>query len=161
MFLRKVHEGREDKRFEARSEHMMRLDFMQKQKAWEAERARDAPSLPFEVIEQEEDEISSPTLSSGRNGIQIFAPTSQPTMPSVEIDDLIRHEFEEVQALLAYMPPNEDEEVKDAHSDYIWSDDDDYDSLFSEVLEQEQRSSQHERQAESPHDEDEMAMDLS
>lgn len=139
----------------------MRLDFVQKQKAWEAERARDAPSLPFEMVEEEEDGIFLPTSNSGINGLQIPAPANQQTLLDDEIDDLIRREVEEVQALLAYIPSTEDEERNDARTDHLWSDDDDYDALFSEMLEQEKHVSQHERHLEPPSLGDEMDMDLS
>jgi len=161
MFLKKVREGREDKWFEARSDDMMRLDFVQKQKAWEAERARDAPSLPFEMVEEEEDEIFLPTSNSGSNGLQIPSPANQQTLLDDEIDDLIRREVEEVQALLAYIPSTEDEERNDARTDHLWSDDDDYDALFSEMLKQEEHPSQHELHLEPPCFGDEMDMDLS
>ena len=106
----------------------MRLDFVQRQKQWEAEQAREAPQIPSDPPEEEEYDL--PT-SSG-NTMQISAPsTQQPPMPENEVDEVLQREDEELEALLSYMPAEGDEQ-----SEHLWSDDDDYDALFSEFLEQ-------------------------
>ncbi|KAK4541240.1 hypothetical protein LTR36_008156 [Oleoguttula mirabilis] len=168
MFMRKVREGREEKRWESRGEDMMRLDFMQRQRQWEAEQAREAPPLPAETIDEEEDDIDDTNdLPSWDNAMQVSAPPSQQqqSMPDDELDEVLQRENEELEALLSYMPGEQQENVanNDKRSDHMWSDDDDYDALFSEFVQQSDGATQQSHleavQAHDAHYEE--AMDLS
>ncbi|KAK5127627.1 hypothetical protein LTR85_006968 [Meristemomyces frigidus] len=136
MFLKKVREGREEKRWESRGEDMMRLDFMQRQRQWEAEQAREAPPLPQETVEEDEEVYELPNASS--SAMPISAPPSQQAMPDAELDEVLQREDLELEALLSYMPElkNEDAACYGTRSDHMWSDDDDYDALFSELVDQ-------------------------
>ncbi|KAK0268678.1 hypothetical protein LTR91_002068 [Friedmanniomyces endolithicus] len=153
LFLRNVREGREDKRWDTRGEDIMRLDFMQRQRAWEAEQARDAPySTPDSIEEEEEDEDEDAARydlpsSSSHVMIQMSQPASdQPIMPEQEeeeLDAVLRREQEEMEALLSYMPINEPQSrgmgvTDDAQfSGNLWSDDDYYaddDAFCSDVV---------------------------
>ncbi|TKA81555.1 hypothetical protein B0A55_02998 [Friedmanniomyces simplex] len=149
LFLRNVREGREDRRWAQRGEDIMRLDFVQRQRAWEAEQARDARYLGTEPIEEEDEGEEEAALyelpsSSSNTAMQMSShPASQQQpMPEQEeeLEAVLQREQEEMEALLSYMPMHEQEGsgmegVHDAQSaGNLWSDDDDYDALFSEVM---------------------------
>lgn len=110
----------------------MRLDFVQRQRRWEAEQAREAPLLTSDPIEEEDDNEVLPTSSSA---MLLSQPASHlPTMRDEEVDEVLQREEEEMEALLAHMPgSNEDEHT--AQNDHLYSDDD-YDALFSEVMDE-------------------------
>ncbi|KAI7186057.1 hypothetical protein KC363_g6791 [Hortaea werneckii] len=136
MFLRKVKEGREDKRWESRGEDIMRLDFMQRQRAWEAELAREAPTISSDPPEPEEEEEGF-ELPTSSNAMQI-SQTSEPPRED-EADEIAQQEEEELEALLEYMPGQHPGQIpsqrNETHYEHLWSDDDDYDALFSELAE--------------------------
>ncbi|KAK1080766.1 hypothetical protein LTR33_005267 [Friedmanniomyces endolithicus] len=143
LFLRNVREGREDKRWEHRGEDIMRLGFMQRQRAWEAEQARDAPyPTPDSIEEEEEDEDEDAARydlpsSSSHVMIQMSQPASHqhpmPDQEEEELDAVLRREQEEMEALLSYMPMDEPQSssidvMNNAQSSgNLWSDDDYYD----------------------------------
>jgi len=149
----------------------MRLDFMQRQRAWEAERAREAPRLPSDPPEEEyEDSEHDYELSTLSGTMQSSAQMtlSQPVFaPEEVVDEVAQREDEELEALLSYMPGEEgDGKVPTTSgSDHLWSDDgddDDYDALFSELMdcdgEQKQQSTSSRQQTTAQSD---GAMDLS
>lgn len=126
-------------------EQIMRLDFMQRQKAWEAEQARYAPFIPSEPSEDDADDANDaeydlPTSSS--NAMQLSQPATQlPQMVEEEVDEVAQMEDRELEALLEYMPTVEDVvqdqgQGQEAPSQNLWSDDDDYEELFEEFMEQ-------------------------
>ncbi|TKA22163.1 hypothetical protein B0A54_17926 [Friedmanniomyces endolithicus] len=143
LFLRNVSKGREDKRWETRGEDIMRLDFMQRQRAWEAEQARDAPYSCFEPIEEEEEDEDEDAArydlpsSSSNVMIRMSQPASHqdpmPEQEEEELDAVLRREQEEMEALLSYMPMDEPQSssvdvMNNAQSSgNLWSDDDYYD----------------------------------
>ncbi|KAK4951451.1 hypothetical protein LTR10_010426 [Elasticomyces elasticus] len=145
LFLRNVREKREDQRWAQRGEDIMRLDFVQRQRAWEAEQARAAPRLlpPNEPIEEEEDEDEEfyDLPSSGSSGMQFSQQMGSQQLPDArdEADAVLAREQEEIEALVRDMEAQEGSEEKgvDANSSQNpWSDDlleEDYDALFSEV----------------------------
>jgi hypothetical protein len=148
-FFHKIQSRRDDRRFEARGEDMMRWDFMRRQRAWEADREREAEevasSIPDEEEEGEEEdagimrdagEYDLPTTGNVRG-----ASMGWPALRDGEVEEFVRDEEGEIEALLEFMPRDnkggggknngEDDEMS------LWSDDADYDALFSEVLERE------------------------
>ncbi|WPG98271.1 pentatricopeptide repeat-containing protein, chloroplastic [Acrodontium crateriforme] len=137
LFLKKVRDGRDDKRFEARGEDMMRLDFVRQQRQWEAERARDAPWMAAYGPDEDENEEDLPTSSGA---MQLSRLNSQTPLAEEEeeVEEVVQMEDQELEALLSFMPANGDEEMNDQElrSDHVWSDDDDYDDLFSEFMDQ-------------------------
>lgn len=145
----------------ANATQIMRLDFVQRQRQWEAELARQAPSLPAERVEDAEDEDESelPTLS---DAMQM---SSSAPMPDEEVDQLLQRENEELEALLAYMPNHERVQEaaynNDARSEHFWSDDDDYDALFSEITDPSDNTGQRQTGEAQSHIDDDDAMDLS
>ncbi|CZT20232.1 uncharacterized protein RCC_06089 [Ramularia collo-cygni] len=130
-FLRKVREGREERRWETRGEDIMRADFLSRQRAWEAAQARNAPA---EDVVHYEDELEE----GGRVSEAMEINTSQ-VAPEDEVDDFLRDEDQELEALLEFMPAGgeRDDGMKD-DGDSLWSDDADYEALFEQVLSQEQ-----------------------
>ncbi|KAK5138360.1 hypothetical protein LTR08_003421 [Meristemomyces frigidus] len=143
MFLRKVKEGREDKRWESRGEDMMRLDFVQRQRKWEAEKARAAPRLHGEMIEEDdmEDIFDFPSATYATS----TPATQQQLLPDDELDTVLQRENEELEALISSMPlvaPEEAErtdtegrrEAVSGPEEHMWSDDDDYEAMFSDYL---------------------------
>jgi len=170
MFLRKVKEGREDKRWESRGEDIMRLDFMQRQRAWEAELAREAPMIPSDPAEPEEEEGEEGfKLPTSSNEMQI-SQTSEPPRED-EADEIAQQEEEELEALLEYMPRRHagptPSELNETHYEHLWSDDDDYDALFSELVESDGAMHEHQHGQENTapmraqQQDDDMMMDLS
>jgi hypothetical protein len=126
----------------------MRLDFVQRQKKWEAEQARAAPMLPSDGPEEEEEEDFSHMIFSGN--------AAQPSMPSTqqwqatpeEADEIAQMEDEELEALLSFLPgeesalaqqqsyhqPVQTQGGDEQMPEHFGSDDDDYDSLFSDFI---------------------------
>lgn len=113
----------------------MRLDFVQRQKQWEAQLAREAPLLLTDSFEDEDDEQDHAwsKLPSSSNAMQISEPSTQQPQLEDEAEEIARREREEMEALLAYMPQAME---ADQQSEHMYSDDDDYDVLFSELMEQ-------------------------
>lgn len=114
----------------------MRLDFVQRQKQWEAEQARSAPLLPSDPIEEEDEpgNFDFDFTSSG-NAMQVS------TQPEQEAEDFAQRENEELEALLSFLPGEQDSAPKtgmqgneEQMSEHFGSDDDDYDALFSDFI---------------------------
>ena len=128
----------------------MRLDFVQRQKAWEAQLAREAPVITSEPAEDENEEEDDllPTFSSSGNAMQISsAPsTQQQVQPEDEVDAILQREDEELAALIGSLPAEGEDHGIDAREEdrlqqqNLWSDDEEYDALFSEILEMEQNA---------------------
>ena len=132
---------------------------MQRRRQWQADLAREAPQLPSHALEPDEDEEEEADLpQSSGNAMQI---SSQPELPEEEVDDFLQHEDAELEALLSYMPRAED----DTRSEHLYSDDDDYDALFSEFIEQQEEDTvmggQQSQQPVVPSQEENEAMDTS
>lgn len=124
----------------------MRLDFVQRQKRWEAEQARSAPLLPSDAPEEEDDDDFSNMMSSG-NAMQTSTYSTQWQATPEEADEIAQMEDRELEALLSFLPgeesalPQEHNHQSDPMvqenepmSDHFGSDDDDYDSLFSDFI---------------------------
>lgn len=125
-FLRKVQNNRENKRYEARGEDIQRLEFVRKQREEREELATNAPSPS---AEEEEEEYELPGWGS----------QSMDVVPDEDaVDEFVRDEEAEMQALLEYMPEEdgamETPGSEGEGSENLWSDDADYDALFSELL---------------------------
>ncbi|KAK3653215.1 hypothetical protein LTR56_004751 [Elasticomyces elasticus] len=149
LFLRNVREKREDQRWAQRGEDIMRLDFVQRQRAWDAEQARAAPRLlpPNEPIEEEEEEEEEEGLydlpsSFESSGMQFSQQMGSQQFGDArdEADAVLRREQEEIEALVRDMEAEGNEQkgkgVDANSSQNPWSDDlleEDYDALFSEV----------------------------
>ncbi|KXT18302.1 hypothetical protein AC579_2883 [Pseudocercospora musae] len=132
-FLRKVSNQREERRYEARGEDFMRLDFMQRQRAWEAEREREAASS--QNLPEEEDEDDLP----GWEDMHALKD---------EVEGFVEDEEAELEAILENMPQHQDQ----GEDNGLWSDGADYDELFDEVMASQQG------QIVSVHVDDEMDM---
>ncbi|KAF7193537.1 hypothetical protein HII31_05112 [Pseudocercospora fuligena] len=113
-FLRKVSNQREERRYEARGEDFMRLDFMQRQRAWEAEREREANLVASSQKEEDEDEHELPSWDA----------------PEDEVEEFVKDEQAELEAMLENMPQQQDQ----GEDSGMWSDGADYDELFDEVM---------------------------
>ena len=109
---------------------MMRLDFVQRQKEWQAERERDAPQLPSDPLE--DDNAVEYDLPTSSNAMQLFSQAAtQEAMQDEEVDEMLQREQEELDALLSYA---HSDPLEDGRSEHFYSDDDDYDALFSELM---------------------------
>ena len=99
---------------------MMRLDFVQRQRAWEAELARAAPSVGEEDVmengdqeEEDEGDVFGGLGSSGGDAMQFSAPGSQQQQQwgwqatQEEADEVAEREREELDALLSLLPVDE------------------------------------------------------
>jgi hypothetical protein len=126
----------------------MRLDFVQRQKKWEAEQARAAPSLPSDGPEEEEEEDFSQMIFSGNAAQSSMPSTQQWQATPEEADEIAQMEDEELEALLSFWPgeesalpqqqgyhqPVQTQGRDEQMSEHFGSDDDDYDSLFSDFI---------------------------
>ena len=127
---------------------MLRLDFMQRQKAWEAELERSAPTFLPDLIEQENEggffPEESEDLPAFNSQMQMSSQWPAQHQQEEQVDEFLRDESEEIEALVAYMSREKEDpeelrvERTSFASDGLWSDDTDYDAIFSEVLSQEE-----------------------
>lgn len=118
---------------------------MQRQRQWEAELAREAPSLLNEPVEEDHDATD---LLPSSNVIQIVAPSTQQPMLDEVVDELLHREDAELEALLTYLPDNKEDMRASADdsmhvSKHFGSDDDDYDALFYEAIDMTDGARQH------------------
>lgn len=134
----------------------MRLDFVQRQRKWEAEQARVARFLPCGVAEEEEEDGDNGELpASSGNAMQM---SSQWDFTPEEADEVARRESEELEELLSLLPGDagglqyyhQQQQQQDSHQafgshqppqrqeEHFGSDDDDdYDALFSDLINEE------------------------
>lgn len=108
---------------------MMRWDFMQRQRAWEAERAREAALAASDYLAEEEeeeeyeheqedddevvdgggyDEYDLPVASGQMNGLQRSSMANSATRSvsqEAEVEEYLREEGKELEALLEHLPP--------------------------------------------------------
>lgn len=130
LFLRKVQDDRDDRRWASRGDQILRLDFMSRQKRWEAAKAHQAPSLDVDL-----DDYVMDTLSSNRRETA-WSQTSQATftethMNPEEVDMILEQENRDLDALISLM--NENQANEDSLLQHYGSDED-YDSFFREYL---------------------------
>lgn len=129
---------------------IMRLDFVQRQKQWEAEQARSAPLLPSDAPEEDDEDFALPMSSN--NSMQFSAPSTQWQATQEEADEVAQRENEELEALLSFLPGEEMnvtqpqaqfqefdhthqvQQADEQMSEHFGSDDDDYDALFSDFI---------------------------
>lgn len=133
IFLKGVKDRADDKRFESRGVDMMRLDFLQRQRQWEAEQARSAPTITAddddEAMEYGGVEEELPSLSQSKV-------SSQRRMgPEERAEEALRLENQELDALISLMPGQEEGQGQTQGDGNLWSDDDEYDGVFQELLE--------------------------
>jgi hypothetical protein len=126
----------------------MRLDFVQRQKKWEAEQARAAPMLPSDGPDEEEEDDFSQMIFSGNAAQSSMPSTQQWQATPEEADEIAQMEDEELEALLSFLPgeesalaqqqgyhqPAQTQGRDEPVSEHFGSDDDDYDSLFSDFI---------------------------
>ncbi|KAF2745576.1 hypothetical protein M011DRAFT_426569 [Sporormia fimetaria CBS 119925] len=124
LFFRRVQKDREDGRWSARGEQIQRLDWVTEQKRWEAEKARQAPELREDYVEEEATDLvaNTPAIATASD------PRSEQEIAEAEY--ILAQEEREFQALIADM--KEEQHVPDNASQHYGSDDDDYDQIFME-----------------------------
>jgi hypothetical protein len=94
------------------------------QKRWEAEKARQAPEISDEFIEQSlAEDVSTAHSTTGNND-------GRTQQEIEEAEYILAQEEQELQALIALM--EEKAERNDHTSQHYGSDDDDYDEIFME-----------------------------
>ncbi|KZF25684.1 hypothetical protein L228DRAFT_81763 [Xylona heveae TC161] len=110
LFLKKMKQESEERRWDSRAEHYLRLDYISDRKRWEAELARSAPP----VLDEEAAEEGQQT-----DNIEMAA------------EDISQYEDEQISALPPMMVSNP-RDNEDSWTTF-GSDDDEYDALFMEV----------------------------
>ncbi|KKY27355.1 hypothetical protein UCDDS831_g00757 [Diplodia seriata] len=177
MFLKKVANDRDERRWAGRAEQIERLDHMKQQRRWQQRLEQSAPRIPEpsdDDEEQDEDaENRDPMLGSSQMSA-VGVPSvfdnyvrSSPLQtvwsqnPEAEVEAVAQQEDEELRALLAMM--EEDERLANANGDdaasqHYASDDDEYDNIFSEYLAAEQTSHMTQNDMVDNHDCDAMDM---
>ncbi|KAI5254394.1 hypothetical protein E4T42_02359 [Aureobasidium subglaciale] len=142
MFLRKVRQSRDDNKWDSRIDDMARLDYLKEKRRWEAEQVRSAPPLYPDFSEAEETaDYDLPTYSSQ----MAMDPRSQSGFPiDIEADAILRQEDEEMEALMALMQEDENrrtqhfnsQEASDDRSSAFGSDDEEYDNIFMNLIDE-------------------------
>ncbi|KAH0279513.1 hypothetical protein KCU91_g1701, partial [Aureobasidium melanogenum] len=142
MFLRKVRQSRDDNKWDSRIDDMARLDYLKEKRRWEAEQVRSAPQLHPDFAEAEEaSEYDLPTYSSQ----MAWDPQSQSDYPlDPEADAILQQENEELEALVALMQEDEhrqnqqsnSQEAYEDRSSAFGSDDDEYDNVFMNLIDE-------------------------
>ncbi|KAK8224593.1 hypothetical protein HDK90DRAFT_528660 [Phyllosticta capitalensis] len=139
MFLRRVANDRDERRWAARSDQILRLDYVQRQRRWEAEQARRAPAPvepPSDEDEEEEDndhdmDEQDAVVGSSQASEWAFRNASSQQSLEQEAEMLAQQEDAELEALLANM---EEDEGRDDDGPTFASDDDEYDTIFDECM---------------------------
>lgn len=106
---------------------IQKLDWVAEQKRWEAEKAREAPELEEEAIE----ELVKESAQEPSSAQSIWANEPRTEREIAEAEYILAQEERELQALIAAM--EEEQQVSDNVSQHYGSDDDDYDEIFMEV----------------------------
>jgi hypothetical protein len=126
----------------------MRLEYMRQHKAWEVELASQAPQLPSDPIEPENDGQEVDTRGwdelpvSSADQMQMSAPSTQQPWAADEVEDYAQREDEELEALLQYMSQEEAQANAaggEMETEHFGSDDEDFEALFSEIMDNEQQ----------------------
>jgi hypothetical protein len=121
---------------------MARLDYLKEKRRWEAEQVRSAPALHPDFVEAEESsDYDLPTYSS-QMAWDSQARSEYPQDP--EADLVLQREDEELEALVALMQEEENrrnqqsnsQEVQNDCSSAFGSDDDEYDSIFMDMIDE-------------------------
>jgi hypothetical protein len=119
---------------------MARLDYLKEKRRWEAEQVRSAPPQHSDFAEAEEtSDYDLPTYNSQ----MAWDPQSRSEYPlDSETDLILQQEDEELEALVALMQeeernqqPNSQEALNDCSSAF-GSDDDEYDSIFMDMIDE-------------------------
>ncbi|KAF2430704.1 hypothetical protein EJ08DRAFT_649491 [Tothia fuscella] len=119
LFMKKVELGRGEKRWEGRSDKILRSDYLSQQRRWEAERALAAPESFPEYLDDEGEENTetiehgfpmdaqqidyanimhaTPSLRPQTRKPRVF---SNPTVEDAEVDEVARREEMELQELI-------------------------------------------------------------
>ncbi|KAK0514726.1 hypothetical protein JMJ35_003343 [Cladonia borealis] len=117
-YLGKVRRGQEERRWEGRSEMILRAEFLERKRAWEEERKREAvEALPL-LSDEDGEEEGGIGDGDGLEGEEVEM-----------VDRIFSQEEEEFEALVERMQEGERE-----MSNYGSDDDEEWDRLFREVV---------------------------
>ncbi|QDS76423.1 hypothetical protein FKW77_004213 [Venturia effusa] len=148
LFMKKVQMGREDKRWEGRSEQILRSDYILEQRRWENERARSAPQL--DIYEDEEDESPPPSSMNMFMDETRSTPHPVPHQIDDEVDTIAQFEQQELEDLLA-LAADEEVSAMNTHMEEVdvpssptryGSDEEDYDDIFMEMVSSQETQTQ-------------------
>lgn len=126
---------------------MLRRDFLTRQRDWEAELARSAPIAPAASDDEDMDMDEGGIIAQEQSRCPIFAlsGTETPLMLSAGannmMEEVLSHEEQELEALVSLMEVRETTaKHQEGATAGCGSEEDDYDRLFMEVLEQPERT---------------------
>ncbi|KAI9814995.1 MAG: hypothetical protein M1827_002838 [Pycnora praestabilis] len=142
LFLRKVRQGGEDRRWEAWEQQILRMEFLLQSKHWEAEQARWAEDSS--MLYEEGDANTFPSLNDSDDAIR-------------EVEHVLQQENQQLDALLSLMSAKDDGSGDEDRASYCGSDDEEYDGLFMELTSRTSKAEtrvQDSRQQEQGMDED-------
>ena len=173
-FLDRIADARDDQRWERRSDQVcldivdglrpptnffqqiLRSDYLAEQRRWEQERNQSAPSFADEDDQENELPVAShEAMTFEQHGREY---TLQNHTLSDEVEAVVNQEEGELQELLALAEEDEDQNIRGPESERWGSDEEDYDSLFTEYLSSQQAPQQDTAHA---HDVPEDSMDTS
>ncbi|KAI9701604.1 MAG: hypothetical protein M1836_001660 [Candelina mexicana] len=139
LFLKRVRQDGEERKWQSRSEELLRLDFVSMEKRWRADLARTAPDFTDVPDEETKDTMTSSESEYRDDCI---------------VEDVLQHEHRELDELLSMMETSRQGEdapsstyqldyEADNSSTVYEGEDDDYESLFRDVIRQGLDKGQH------------------
>ncbi|KAI9787463.1 MAG: hypothetical protein M1835_002662 [Candelina submexicana] len=157
LFLKRVRQDGEERKWQSRSEELLRLDFVSMEKRWRADLARTAPDFTDEPDEETNDTMTSSEseYSKAHSSALQFLLTS--AGDDCIVEDVLQHEHRELDELLSMMETSRQAEdapsstypldyEADNSSTVYEGEDDDYESLFRDVIRQGLDKGQHLRE---------------
>ncbi|KAI9652737.1 MAG: hypothetical protein M1821_007811 [Bathelium mastoideum] len=138
LFHKKNQENRDNHRWAARGDQILRLDYISERRKWEAQLAETAPPVE-EPPEEEEADLPTcsgqPPIFESQTALDSSHLSSEDAR---EVDEFRRQEEEDLEALIALMETRKEEEqqhpAKAQPSERYGSDDDDYDGMFLSLI---------------------------
>ncbi|MCJ1410899.1 hypothetical protein MMC19_004986 [Ptychographa xylographoides] len=120
LFLKKVRQNGEDRRWEVRGDQIMRTDFLSRQRGWELEQARRAAEL-----------ATGPEDEAMEAGVNMATVTQEDEL----VEDFLSEEDKELEAMVSMLEDarQDNGEQDNSMTDY-GSDDDDYNQFLMDVV---------------------------
>jgi len=130
LFMKKVVQGRDNARWEGRSDRILRSDYIAQQRRREEKCARSAPEVQLD-FESDDDDNALPE-SRQQQYEYPSTPRLSPYQADLEVDAIAQLEEQELQELVALV--EEDEMHIPSSPTRYGSDDEEYEDIFMEVL---------------------------
>ncbi|KAI9879996.1 MAG: hypothetical protein M1830_006113 [Pleopsidium flavum] len=119
LFLRRVRQDGEERKWEARGEQVLRMEFISRQKRWEAEQAR----------------LAAESTTAFEDGEMATGAADGQSSDADVVEQVLSQEDQELEALVSLLETEgKDSQDRVRSPTEYGSDDEDYDDIFMEVL---------------------------